>query len=453
MNQIGLSHVQGWRWQGGRLLADIDYDKRSRLRAADRKFFSDDLRALGGPDLRVAYCAPGTITRGATTVPVPKGQDGAALSPSQLTPGGPNLCDSKEGSDILPEQERISAYISASEDLGARVRLFTEISGAQRWFDVRSPSIIGSPITVPITNAYYVNPFAGAPAPLSMTYSFLHDLGAPRTHGRSSLYAVTTGADFTLPADWNAEIYLSRSRSDGRSLAGDQVNTFYLNQALASANRATAFNPFGDGDDTPQAVINAIRGYSLFDYSNDFYDASAHIGGKLLALPGGDLKLSAGAEYRLEAFDDVQLSFLSSAAPSTSANLHEHRSISAGFAELQAPIVGPDNRLPGVEALKLSLAARTEHYSDFGDTTNPKVGADWTLVDGLMIKGVYGAAFRAPGFDDLRADLQAAQVLTIADPASPTGTTRVLARLLNRPDLGPEKAHLGAPGLCLIRRR
>jgi iron complex outermembrane receptor protein len=48
----------------------------------------------------------------------------------------------------------------------------------------------------------------------------------------------------------------------------------------------------------------------------------------------------------------------------------------------------------------VSLAARYDDYSDFGDTTNPKFGINWSPVAGLTLRGSAGKSFHAPSLAD-----------------------------------------------------
>ena len=58
--------------------------------------------------------------------------------------------------------------------------------------------------------------------------------------------------------------------------------------------------------------------------------------------------------------------------------------------------------MPGIRTLSLSLAARKDHYSDVGSTSNPKVGVTWQPVESLGIRGSYGESFRAPVLTQIR---------------------------------------------------
>ena len=49
----------------------------------------------------------------------------------------------------------------------------------------------------------------------------------------------------------------------------------------------------------------------------------------------------------------------------------------------------------------LTAGLRTDRYSDFGSTTNPRLALVWDVAYNLTAKLIYGAAFRAPAFAEL----------------------------------------------------
>ncbi|MBI5103090.1 MAG: TonB-dependent receptor [Nitrospirae bacterium] len=78
---------------------------------------------------------------------------------------------------------------------------------------------------------------------------------------------------------------------------------------------------------------------------------------------------------------------------------------------------------------KVSLTAgiRYDHYSDFGDTTNPRFGIVWRFLDKAELKLLYGQAFRAPTFTEL---------YTVNNPT-----------LMGNPHLAPEKIRTYEAGI------
>lgn len=51
--------------------------------------------------------------------------------------------------------------------------------------------------------------------------------------------------------------------------------------------------------------------------------------------------------------------------------------------------------------VNLTAGVRYDHYSDFGDTVNPRLGLVWSFLDNADLKLLYGQAFRAPNFVEL----------------------------------------------------
>lgn len=51
--------------------------------------------------------------------------------------------------------------------------------------------------------------------------------------------------------------------------------------------------------------------------------------------------------------------------------------------------------------LRIIAGVRYDHYSDFGETVNPRASITWSVVDSLRIIASYGSAFRAPTFGEL----------------------------------------------------
>lgn len=71
----------------------------------------------------------------------------------------------------------------------------------------------------------------------------------------------------------------------------------------------------------------------------------------------------------------------------------------------------------------LTAGVRFDHYSDFGDTTNPRLALVWDAAYNVVVKTLYGRAFRAPSF---------AEQFNINNPVT-----------LGNPDVGPETIDTG----------
>jgi outer membrane receptor protein involved in Fe transport len=153
----------------------------------------------------------------------------------------------------------------------------------------------------------------------------------------------------------------------------------------------------------------------------------AKASGPLAELPGGTLQMAIGGMYRHEKFGVVDGYDLS-------------RNIEAVYGELFVPLVSAINALPGIRRLEVTGSIRHEHYSDFGSTTNPKVGLLWAPVDALRIRGSFSTSFRAPLLAELQQTDASNFLLELPDPLSPTESSLTIYRIGGNPDLRPATA-------------
>jgi iron complex outermembrane recepter protein len=109
----------------------------------------------------------------------------------------------------------------------------------------------------------------------------------------------------------------------------------------------------------------------------------------LYSLPGGDIGLAVGANFMKESAKDggdeeyqkrnVENEVANGAVGS--------RSVQSLYGELAIPVL---------KSLEVQLALRFDHYSDFGNTTNPKIGFAFNPVDWLKLRGTATTTFKAP---------------------------------------------------------
>lgn len=62
--------------------------------------------------------------------------------------------------------------------------------------------------------------------------------------------------------------------------------------------------------------------------------------------------------------------------------------------------------LPVTEKLEFDLAARYDHYSDFGSTVNPKLSSKYMLTDKALLRAAVGTGFKAPVYSRLYGKVQ-----------------------------------------------
>lgn len=180
---------------------------------------------------------------------------------------------------------------------------------------------------------------------------------------------------------------------------------------LARANTDTD-NIYTDNATEEQVLV--IRDYrSRFDTGS----LSLKADGSLADLPAGPMRLAIGGSYREDDVLATRVREIPPTGPEVRAD--DSRRVKSGFAELYVPIVGGKRELAWAKRIDLSLAARYDDYSDFGSTTNPKIGIVWTPVESLDLRATFSTSFRAP---------------SVAEKALGSGPQQISTTTLNAPD-------------------
>lgn len=132
----------------------------------------------------------------------------------------------------------------------------------------------------------------------------------------------------------------------------------------------------------------------------DLRSYQANIAGDIMELPAGYLSFAAGWEKRWQSGFDQPDALI--AAGITSGNSRQPTegafSVEEYYLELAVPLL---EDAPFAKSLDLELATRYSDYSNFGDTTNSKVGVKWRINDEFMLRGTFSEAFRAPSLTEL----------------------------------------------------
>jgi len=296
-------------------------------------------------------------------------------------------------------------------------------------------------VSVPSSSPFY-QAIPGQPGTESVTYNPASDFGPTMTNRlKTTTLSSVFGANFDLGNDWNAKTELNYG------LERDDVRANGINQGLASADATNGtFNPYGTGAATAASVLAGIGNYETRYFARQTVkEIDAKADGPLFKIPGGEVKGAFGVDFRKEEFQGLTSSGpVGESVPTTT---DASRTVQSVFGEIYVPVVGRANQFTGVQKLDLSLSARFDHYNDVGNTTNPKIGLNWTVVEGAQIHGSAGSSFHAPSLADSgqAIDTRAIQFPCIPGAfvgcatAGPSNYTVILAG--GNPNLKPETAN------------
>jgi iron complex outermembrane receptor protein len=264
--------------------------------------------------------------------------------------------------DLLPETRSYGATLVGRQTITDGLEFYGDVLLSQRDFTQGQSFFEGSPT--------------------------LDDIAATYSDGTAQTVDITPGLRYQLSDRWSVEL---------NGLYGRQKTTANLASSLLSTPLSTESETSRFTEKSADLIVN----------------------GRVAAMPAGDIGLAAGMSYRTEDLDAIGVQTPGDVVTSQG----EHRDIAAAFGELYVPIVGRENHIPLVDALELSAAVRRDHYSDFGSTTNPRIGLHWAPWTDLSLRASYGKSFRAPSTAEEFSESPLFQTIVSLPPllVSPTG--------------------------------
>jgi outer membrane receptor protein involved in Fe transport len=313
------------------------------------------------------------------------------------------------------------------------------------------------------------------------------DAGPTKIHVRNTTWRFLGGLRGTLGGwNWESAALYSQARTNDTMRT---ISASLFEEALSRTD-ATAYNPFNGGDPlnpsrfdstpNPQSVIDSflvdvsrISKTSLTSWDAKFSRPD------LFRLPGGDVGVALGVEYRHESFSDDRDPRLDGTiayvAPDGSSNgsdalgasptpdTHGARDVESAYVELAVPVVSPAMDVPLVHSIDMQLAGRFEHYTSFGSVAKPKVALSYHPVGWLQLRSSWSLAFRAPNLPQLfeegiqrsntrtdwircEADLRAGRIANFDDCAEGQS---VVSNRSGSQSLKPEKARNFSLGVTI----
>lgn len=513
---LGGTSWQGFGPLGrGSVIASYEHVERDPVTRGELPWFRQDLRRFGGVDNRVAQTTATPTSSGNISVPttpigapansgprnavypdaglftlygLPAGTDGQGLTFADLSLNQPNLADRADFEDYLPKTEREHVTLFLNQEITSSLSAYYQGFYAKRDSLTRlSPIQVGATQTVSVPamlvqpdgsqvpNPNYISGIPNTVGPtgpqdLSVQYNLQAHLPAGVTFANvneEKTLSHTAGLRAELPGNWNADFYYTYGTVES---CGTCIFNVFTNLdaggAFDRAVREGFINPLSSEPFT-QAQWDRISGSNIQRSQNRLNDTVLKFDGPLFDLPAGKVRMAVGAQYtqhnnKVQNGGSRSLTFIGQTSPYGSrdvflwdANSDKTRYQRAAFTELYVPVVSAEQGVPLMHTLNVSAAVRYDDYSDFGDTTNPKIGVTWGLTDEFSLRASWGTSFRAPGLPESDNGVFSFQVLAgvfpnnSGDPGIPTvfpGFSSVVLRIGGNPELEPEEGETWSVG-------
>ena len=365
--------------------------------------------------------------------------------------------------DIVPSTERSDILARATFQLDADTQLFAEAMYAQDRFTYRDspasifqgPGASSQPVLYPATGPYYPAAFAaanGISGDLNVRLR-TEELGPQTSATDGTALRIAAGAE-GVARSWrySSAITYSENRQTDRFVSGYVSQSHFL-PAFATG----VINPFGPSGPEADALLASTQ------ITDDVHHAQASTIGidakasnDFDVLPHGPLSIAVGVEWRHERLDSAYSPVFTSGDV---LGVGGSQQSAAGIRSVGAVFV--EGIVPLARDVEAQIAARYDHYSDFGGTTNPKVALRWQPIRELLLRASWGTGFRAPALYDLFTPLTHGAVFgaSLQDPVRcpitglpsdcPGQFGGAFASAAGgNPNLGPEKSEQANAGIA-----
>jgi len=393
----------------GSVMFSLSWYKRQPQWARDRNWSDDeDWTPYGGPDWRSTRGSPPTMLRYDNFLweaDPACGTDPVESSVGE-SPWGPDWGTScrfnhEQYQMLFGGLERLGATLSGRYEINSKLSFFADVlySDNQGNFEQAPAPIAGSAWLPTFTLLPYVpadhpdNPF-GTDGEIRARAL---DLGNRTYIIDSTFYRIAAGLEGAW-GDWEWIASGMFSRNDVTKTYQNEVLQTRFQEALLGQGGTEGdqwYNPFGYRPQNDPDLIDWLIVSTWSDDRSDEISLDAQFSRLFGSLPGGPMGVALGAQYReqkLRQWADEYLLSRDLAGGSYHDPVSGNRDITAAYLEFKLPLH---------DTVEMQLAARYDHYSDFGSTTNPKIALRWQPLPSLMLRATWGTSFQPPAFGDL----------------------------------------------------
>lgn len=288
----------GHDWGTGSAYVSYNYAWNDALLGGDRDYIQRLDWTTGLPADR--NCDPGNIT----IRPASGGAITYAL-PDRI-PDTLNKCDESDLTTFFPQRERHSIFVGLSQDFGDSVRFDLRGFFTHRLSRSNSGPFRTANASIRPQNPFYVDipgaTTSGSPQVVAFSWEPAFGPNAQVDETELTTWGITPSVSVDLSRNWQLRGLLNYGRST-TELNNAELNPALVNAALAATTTQTAINPYDIASTPNKKLLADIANWQFYgEAKQELINARAILDGTLFAIPGGDVRVAAGAEYIREEF-------------------------------------------------------------------------------------------------------------------------------------------------------
>ncbi|MET0265172.1 MAG: TonB-dependent receptor [Duganella sp.] len=418
---------------GYNIFAMVDHQAQKALTGTDRDF---NKRYAGGLS---ASTSPGNYFQGNVSgnPAAPTCANGTFLIPDG---NGSCLMTTSAFVDYVPKSERTTGLIKGTFKINQDHQLGVELLSTESKVETTiAPVPYGGLYINRLRPDGTANPYYPVNAALSPTYM---DAVGQTVAGLQPGFVRARWRD--LPHGPRQDENINKQKRAVVSLSGNVVGWDYETALTWNENKVTQnLSGYSDGGLITSGVRNGvINVFGEQDAAGLDLIARSALAGNIMNAKGvnkgADFKasrevgdwfntgnqagLAIGAQYEHQEFiSAANTPFAERVIASTGIDPNTlnagKRTVSAFFSELNVPLL---------KNLDVTAAVRYDKYSDFGNTTNPKVAFRYQPVKEVLFRGAYSKGFRAPSLYEIYAqNTYTNSANTLNDPVNCPGGTPI----------------------------
>jgi len=416
-------------------------------------------------NFRASSSCTGTVMTGpqavaAGLINLSTNQSAATLATLTARAAATNTFCTKDFNDqftALPGTERFGFLGKATVEFSPTLQGYAELGLSETktfqkfqapFFAGSTNSLLASQGIQPVFNINFAPGSAGNPFNSLARYSGVQqDMGTRDTAIKSDSTRVLAGLKYSIGA-WDGDSAVGWSRNE---VSADNFNRLDIRGIGAVFGVSTGRQPpiptstsstYNLDNQTlnSAAVRDQIRANFSRKSASELMFADTRASTEFGQLPGGPIGLAVGAEFRSESMKDRPAAIQSS-------GFVMGQGITATDGKRDSFAVFMEAGIPITRSLEAQLAVRSDHYSDYGSSTVPKVGLKWKVSPEFLIRANWGEGFRAPTLPEISPSA-ATFFTTVIDPAT-GAATQISGQFGGNPNLKAEKSRSATVGFVL----